>query len=157
MVKSVDSLNGSVLLAPLRVSNSFVSAGASCPSPPAASASVAQPSSAALDVSADSLPSPHSESFPSEEDPSCPARRERRRREGGKKKKKDRDKEDGSRKRKKHHRERHSLGEMASEMVSPFRIKVSTGGPSGKGIRQDACPTRDGSGRMGGFLHLSVA
>ncbi|KAB7507490.1 hypothetical protein Anas_00689, partial [Armadillidium nasatum] len=97
--------------------------------------------SSSLDVSADSLPSPHSESFPSEEDPSGgTSRRERRHREGGKKKKKDRDKEEGGRKRKKHHREKHPLAEMASEIVSPFRIKIKPLPPRPNGSEAHAMP-----------------
>lgn len=85
-----------------------------------------------LDTSVESLPSvtslhsPTSESFHSaEDDPSSP-RKEKRHRDGSKKKKKDKDKElDGVKKRKKHHhRDKHGLGEMASEIVTPFRIKV---------------------------------
>lgn len=89
-------------------------------------------SSIQLDTSVESLPSvaslhsPTSESFYSaEDDPSSP-RKEKRHRDGSKKKKKDKDKElDGVKKRKKHHhRDKHNLGEMASEIVTPFRIKV---------------------------------
>lgn len=89
-------------------------------------------SSIQLDTSVESLPSvtslhsPTSESFHSaEDDPSSP-RKEKRHRDGSKKKKKDKDKElDGVKKRKKHHhRDKHGLGEMASEIVTPFRIKV---------------------------------
>lgn len=85
-----------------------------------------------LDTSVESLPSvaslhsPTSESFHSaEDDPSSP-RKEKRHRDGSKKKKKDKDKEmDGVKKRKKHHhRDKHGMGEMASEIVTPFRIKV---------------------------------
>lgn len=86
-----------------------------------------------LDTSVESLPSvtslhsPTSESFHSAEDDPTSPRKEKRHRDGSKKKKKDKDKElDGVRKRKKHHhRDKHSLGEMASEMVTPVRIKVS--------------------------------
>lgn len=91
-------------------------------------------SSVHLDTSVESLPSvtslhsPTSESFHSaDDDPSSP-RKEKRHRDGSKKKKKDKDKElEGGRKKKKHHhRDKHGLGEMASEMVTPVRIKVST-------------------------------
>ncbi|XP_050728179.1 uncharacterized protein LOC127004474 isoform X3 [Eriocheir sinensis] len=89
-------------------------------------------SSMQLDTSVESLPSvaslhsPTSESFHSaEDDPSSP-RKEKRHRDGSKKKKKDKDKElDGVKKRKKHHhRDKHGMGEMASEIVTPFRIKI---------------------------------
>lgn len=85
-----------------------------------------------LDTSVESLPSaaslhsPTSESFHSAEDDPTSPRKEKRHRDGSKKKKKDKDKElEGGRKRKKHHhRDKHGLGEMASEIVTPFRIKV---------------------------------
>ncbi|XP_045103809.1 uncharacterized protein LOC123499603 isoform X2 [Portunus trituberculatus] len=89
-------------------------------------------SSIQLDTSVESLPSvtslhsPTSESFHSaEDDPSSP-RKEKRHRDGSKKKKKDKDKElDGVKKRKKHHhRDKHGMGEMASEILTPFRIKI---------------------------------
>lgn len=92
-----------------------------------------QPGSAVhLDTSVESLPSvtslhsPTSESFHSADDDPTSPRKEKRHRDGSKKKKKDKDKElEGGRKRKKHHhREKHGLGEMASEMVTPVRIKV---------------------------------
>lgn len=86
-----------------------------------------------LDTSVESLPSvaslhsPTSESFHSAEDDPMSPRKEKRHRDGSKKKKKDKDKElEGGKKRKKHHhRDKHGLGEMASEMVTPVRIKVS--------------------------------
>lgn len=85
-----------------------------------------------LDTSVESLPSvaslhsPTSESFHSAEDDPMSPRKEKRHRDGSKKKKKDKDKElEGGKKRKKHHhRDKHGLGEMASEMVTPVRIKV---------------------------------
>lgn len=85
-----------------------------------------------LDTSVESLPSvaslhsPTSESFHSADDDPTSPRKERRHRDGSKKKKKDKDKElEGGRKKKKHHhRDKHCLGEMASEMVTPVRIKV---------------------------------
>ncbi|KAK3886374.1 hypothetical protein Pcinc_009477 [Petrolisthes cinctipes] len=85
-----------------------------------------------LDTSVESLPSaaslhsPTSESFHSAEDDPTSPRKEKRHRDGSKKKKKDKDKElEGGRKRKKHHhRDKHNLGEMASEIVTPFRIKI---------------------------------
>ncbi|XP_047494182.1 uncharacterized protein LOC125042542 isoform X4 [Penaeus chinensis] len=85
-----------------------------------------------LDTSVESLPSvaslhsPTSESFHSAEDDPMSPRKEKRHRDGSKKKKKDKDKElEGGKKRKKHHhRDKHGLGEMASEMVTPVRIKI---------------------------------
>ena len=71
-----------------------------------------------------SLNSPTSESFHSaEDDPNSP-RKEKRHRDGSKKKKKDKDKDKEQRKKKHHHRDKHGMGEMASEMVTPVRIKV---------------------------------
>ncbi|XP_068233170.1 PHD finger protein rhinoceros isoform X3 [Palaemon carinicauda] len=71
-----------------------------------------------------SLNSPTSESFHSaEDDPNSP-RKEKRHRDGSKKKKKDKDKDKEQKKKKHHHRDKHGLGEMASEMVTPVRIKI---------------------------------
>ncbi|XP_042219745.1 uncharacterized protein LOC121864666 isoform X2 [Homarus americanus] len=89
-------------------------------------------SSIHLDTSVESLPSaaslhsPTSESLHSAEDDPTSPRKEKRHRDGSKKKKKDKDKElEGGRKKKKHHhRDKHGLGEMASEMVTPVRIKI---------------------------------
>ena len=82
-------------------------------------------------MSAESLPStgslhsPPSESLCSAEDDPTSPRKEKKHRDGSKKKKKDKDKEkdfEGGRKKKKHHhRDKH---EMASELVSTFKLKV---------------------------------
>ncbi|XP_066944192.1 uncharacterized protein [Macrobrachium rosenbergii] len=82
-----------------------------------------------LETNAEALPSaslnsPTSESFHSaEDDPNSP-RKEKRHRDGSKKKKKDKDKDKEQKKKKHHHRDKHGLGEMASEMVTPVRIKI---------------------------------
>ncbi|KAK8747951.1 hypothetical protein OTU49_016240, partial [Cherax quadricarinatus] len=114
-------------------------AESSCGNPPVAASDNSETyshkrisSSVHLDTSVESLPSvaslhsPTSESFHSAEDDPTSPRKEKRHRDGSKKKKKDKDKElDGGRKRKKHHhRDKHGLGEMASEMVTPVRIKI---------------------------------
>ena len=89
-------------------------------------------SNSSLDISAESLPStgslhsPPSETFCSTEDDPMSPRKERRHRDGGKKKKKDKDKDkdaEGGRKKKKHHHR--DKQEMASEMVSLLRLKVT--------------------------------
>ncbi|KAK7025371.1 hypothetical protein SK128_007646, partial [Halocaridina rubra] len=86
-------------------------------------------SSIHLDTSIESLPSaaslnsPTSESFYSAEDDPCSPRKEKRHRDGSKKKKKDKDKDKEQKRKKHHHRDKH-LGEMASEMVTPVRIKI---------------------------------
>ena len=57
-----------------------------------------------------------------DEEPGSP-KKEKKHRDGSKKKKKDKDKEE---RKKKKHKDRHGLNtEMASELVSPFRIKVN--------------------------------
>nr|XP_045598813.1 uncharacterized protein LOC123758439 isoform X1 [Procambarus clarkii] len=111
-----------------------------------------------LDTSVESLPSvtslhsPTSESLHSAEDDPTSPRKEKRHRDGSKKKKKDKDKdkdkelEGGRKKKKHHHRDKHGLGEMASEMVTPVRIKIKPLPPrpmeeNGSGTNSTTLPT----------------
>ncbi|CAL4061328.1 unnamed protein product, partial [Meganyctiphanes norvegica] len=106
-------------------------------------------SSSHLDTSVESLPSvsslhsPHSESFHSAEDDPKSPRKEKKHRDGSKKKKKDKDKDkdqEGGKKKKHRHRDKHSMGEMASEMVTPFRIKIKPMPPRPAPVAPAAIP-----------------